>query len=192
MPTNAFIPRSQIHAWSDAIGEQAHEHSAALQRLLKDQRRLTKFIEENQAEMTGGTPGVCLYLTGVIARMFDLAGGRLKRATWAHIRNAERRVQAKLPELLPLDDDFLDRLHALGDRGQPHIVDEAAMVLFEQDRTDDEEDLDPVEALKVLLVCWVVTEVLDDLWTPPKGFEGESSYTYVPIEPTTPEPSDEG
>ena len=31
----------------DEIGTAAHEHTSSLQRLLKDQRRLTKFIDEN-------------------------------------------------------------------------------------------------------------------------------------------------
>lgn len=181
---NLLIPRATVHVWSDEIGERAHEHTTALQRLLKDQRRLTRFIEQNAGSLKGASTGVCVYLTGVIARMFDLAGGRLKGATWADVRAAEARVQAALDACLPLDDGFLDRLHALDGRAQAHIVDEAAMVLFEEEPGEGEEELDRVEALKVLLVCWVVTEVLDALWTPPKGFEGDASYTYVHLEPT--------
>ena len=36
----------------------------------------------------------------------------------------------------------------------------------------------------MLLLCWVITEVLDALWRPPSSFEGESTYAYVHIEPT--------
>ncbi|MCB9665858.1 MAG: hypothetical protein H6732_17260 [Alphaproteobacteria bacterium] len=183
---NPLIPRATVHAWSDQIGEAAHEHTTALQRLLKDQRRLTRFIEKNAEQLGGASPGVCVYLTGVIARMFDLAGGRLKGATWSDVHAAEAKVQGALDGLLPLDDGFLDRLHALDGRAQAHIVDEAAMVLFEQEPSEEEEELDKVEALKVLLICWVVTEVLDGLWSPPKAFVGESSYTYVHLEPTRP------
>lgn len=184
MPANAFLPRETVHAWSESIGDHATDHTSSLQRLLRDQRRLTRFIEENQAELAGATGGVCIYLTGVIARMFELAGGRLRKATWAQIREAEARVGASIGELLPLDDGFLDRLHALGDRAQPHIVDEAAMVLWDDDRGEEEEELDPVQSLKVLAICWVVTDVLDANWSPPKSAELLDSYTYVHVEPT--------
>ena len=187
MPTNPLIPRATVHAWSEEIGQHAMDHSSSLQRLLKDQRRLTKFIEENREAMEGSTGGVSVYLTSVIARMFDIAGGRLKGATWSQIRDAEARVGAHVASLLPLDDGFPDRFHAITDRAQAHILDEAAMVLFVQAPAESEEELDRKESLKVLLLCWVVTEVLDSAWRPPAGFQGEATYTYVHIEPTPPE-----
>lgn len=180
---NPHIPRVTVHAWSDMLAEQAERHTTALQRLIKEQRRLTRFIEENQKQMHPATTGVCIYMTGVIARMFELAGGRLKSATWEDVRAAEQRVGAKVGALLPLDDGFLGRLHAVTDRAQAHIVDEAAMVLFESEREEGEEELDKVEALKVLLVSWVVTEVLDANWSPGKDFVGEAAYAHVAIAP---------
>lgn len=181
---NAHIPRATVHDWSEMLAERAHEHTSALQRLLKDQRRLTRFIEENQKQMGPATVGVCIYMTSVIARMFDIAGGRLRSATWEDVRAAEARVQAHVGSLLPLGEGFLDRLHAITNRAQAHIIDEAAMVLFEADQDEDEANLSEVESLKILLVSWVITEVLDANWTPPKDFQGEASYVHVPIKPT--------
>lgn len=181
--SNSLIPRQTVHAWSDAIGNAPMDHSTSLQRLLKDQRRLTRFIEENSAAMVGSTGGVCVYMTSVIARMFEMAGGRLKNATWDHVRAAEARVRSKVDAILPLDLELVDRLHAVTDRAQPHILDEAAMVLFLSTRKEGEEEIDLVEALKVLLVSWVVIEVLDACWQPPKDFVGDASYTYFHIDP---------
>ena len=87
--------------------------------------------------------------------------------------------------LLPLDDDLLERFHNLPNRAQAHILDEAAMALFVAERSETEQDLNTVEAFKVLVVCWVVTEVLDANWRPASDFEGEETYTYVHIEPST-------
>lgn len=180
---NALIPRTTVHAWSEAIGNSPMDHSSSLTRLLKDQRRLTRFIEENSQAMGGATAGICVYMTGVIARMFETAGGRLRNATWEHVRAAEARVSAKVDQILPLDLALVDRLHAISDRAQPHILDEAAMVLFLSERAEGEPETDLAEALKVLLVSWVVVEVLNDCWQPPKDFVGEASYTYVHIDP---------
>lgn len=180
-----FLSRETIHAWSEAIGDNPDQHHTSLQRQLKAQRRLTKWIEQNRASMKGPTAGICMYLTGVVARMFELAGGRLRHASWAQIREAEVEVQAKLKGLLPLD-GLLDRLHAFGDRAQPHILDEAAMVLFQTERGEDEDPVDETESLKVLAVLWVVIEVLDRCWTPPSGFAGDTTYTYVHIDPPSP------
>ncbi len=181
---NPHIPRATVHEWSDMLADQAEQHTTSLQRLIKEQRRLTRFIEENQKQMNPATTGVCIYMTGVIARMFELAGGRLKTATWDDVRAAEARIGAQVGGLLPLDDGFLERFYALTDRAQAHIVDEAAMVLFESEREEGEEELDKVEALKVLLLSWVVTEVLDANWSPGKGFVGEADYRHVALTPS--------
>lgn len=183
---NPYIPRDTVHAWSEDIGEKALDAEAGLQRVLKDQRRLTRFVEENGAALNPASGGVCVYLFGVVARMFDLAGGRLKNATWAHVRAAEAKVGAHAAKLLPYDEGFKDRVRAIEDRAQPHILDEALMALFDRDDEelgDDEVALDDNEAVKVFFLLWVATEVLDGNWKPPSGFEGETSYTYVHIEP---------
>lgn len=183
---NAFIPREKVHAWSEAIGDNPEEHQAALTRLLKDQRRLTRFIEENAENLDGWTAGVATYLVGVIVRMFDLAGGRLRSATWAQIREAEAKVGAAVGSLMPLDETLPERAHT-GDRAQPHILDEALMALFhrftKEDREEEDGELDPTEAVKTYLMLWVITEVLDANWKPAKSFEGLDSYEYVHIEP---------
>ena len=181
---NAFLPRHQVHDWSDRIGNDPQAHQSALGRLLKDQRRLTRFIEENAENMNGTTGGVSVYLTGVVIRMFDLAGGRLRSATWAQVREAEARVQSTIDQLLPFDKGFPERARSVA-RAQPHILDEALYALFERDRTEEneaEQPLDDFETAKVYLMLWVVTEVLDANWRPPKEFAGEHSYTYVHID----------
>ena len=184
MPNN-YIDRDTVHAWSEEIGQQAPVHQSALTRLLKNQRRLTRFVEENYENMQGPTGGVSVYLFGVLARMFDLAGGRLKNATWEQIRDAEKRVGAAVGDLLPADDGFADRVRAVEWRAQPHMLDEALMALFAKPEVEDQEvDLPPEEAMKVFFLMWVATEVLDTNWKPPSSFTGETEYAYKHFEPT--------
>ena len=180
---NPFIPRQQVHAWSEAIGQDPLTHQASLQRLLKAQRRISRFVEENAENMNTGTGGVAMYLIGVILRMFDLAGGALRTAPWEAVRDAERRVQEVVPALLPLDDGFVERARAISWRAQPHVLDEALLALFERTPREGEAELDKVEAFKVYMLMWVATEALDAHWKPAKGFVGESSYTFVAIDP---------
>ena len=180
---NTFIPRDIVHQWSEEIGANAIEHQSTLQRVLKDQRRLTRFLEENHENLDPMSAGVGLYLFGVVARMFGLAGGRLKSATWAQIRDAEKRVGAQIGELLPIDDGFPSRVREKATRAQPHILDEALMALFERaDVSEEEANLDKEQAFKIFCLMWVATEVLDDNWRPGKSFEGKETYEYVHIE----------
>ena len=189
---NAFLPRELVHEWSDAIGADPTEHQATLTRLLKAQRRLTKFVEENQADMEPATAGVTIYLVGVLVRLFDLAGGQLRSATWAQLREASAKVQGAIPSLLPLDETLPERIRKFEGRAQPHVLDEALMALFERGaRSEEEANLSTDESVKVFLLMWVVTEVLDANWRPPKSFSGEAKYTYVHIEPDEAEASDE-
>lgn len=187
--TNALIPRDTVHAWSEQIAEQIADEQVSLQRVLRDQRRLTRFVQKNQEHMAAPTVGVSMYMTGVIARMFDMAGGRLRSATHAHVNEAAAKVQGLLGQVLPLDDGFAERFRSVP-RAQAHILDEAYMALMSEPESEEEE-LDTNEALKVLMLMWVITEVLDANWKPGKGFEGESSYTYVHIEPETEEAGEE-
>jgi hypothetical protein len=183
---NPIMPRAQVHAWSESIGDEQTEHEAALNRLLKDQRRITRFIEENAESFEGAGGGVCTYLVGVICRIFDLAGGRLKSATWSQVREASARVQGAAGDLLPLDESFQERARGVSWRAQPHVLDEALMALFETAPDQDEEDLHRAEAFKVYLMLWVATEVLDQNWKPPKHFLADDTYAYVHIEPRRP------
>jgi hypothetical protein len=192
--TREFFPRDQVHVWSDEIGDNPDGHRVALQRLLKEQKRIAKFVQENGADLGPTTGGVGLYLLGVIARMFDMAGGRLKSASWGQIRAAEKRVGAVVGELMPVDDDFPTRLRQIEWRAQPHILDEAIMSLFDRDEDDldeSEQQLDTVECVKLFFLVWVAVEVLDLNWKAPKGFVGESEYTYLHIVPEKKEEEEE-
>ena len=178
---NPLVPRDQVHTWSEAMGDAPDTHSSAISRLLKDQRRISRFVEENASSMAGMTGGVAMYLIGVILRMFDLAGGRLRKATWDDVRSAERRVGALVDQLLPIDDGLPARARAV-DRAQAHILDEALYALFIRDTKEEEQALDDLEAFKVYMLMWVATEALDANWSPPRDFAGEADYTHAPVD----------
>jgi hypothetical protein len=178
---NPFLPRAQVHEWSEAIGSHPDLHQSSITRLVKDQRRLSRFVEENAKGMASGlTGGVAVYLIGVVMRMFDLAGGRMRDVTWEQVRAAEARVQGLVPQVLPLGAGLVERLRA-APRAQPHVLDEAIYALMERSSKPEETPLDETEAFKVYLLLWVATEALDANWTPPKGFTGEATYTFTPV-----------
>ncbi len=179
---NPYLPRTLVHLWSDAIGEDPPAHQATLQRLLREQRRLTRFVEENAESMHQTTAGVAVYFVGVVARMFDLAGGRLRGATWEQVRAAEARIQAAVPDLLPLDQGFADRLRKVSWRAQPHVLDEALMALLERKRGENEADVPKDESLKIFFLVWLGVEVLDLNWLPSASFQGETTYEFHPID----------
>lgn len=180
---NALLPRTWVHERSNEIGESVDTEQAALQRLLKSQRRLTRWLEENAGNLEPTSGGVAVYLFGVVARMFDLAGGRLRSATWEQVRAAEKRIGAAAPGLLPFDDGFGERVRGVDGRAQPHILDEALMNLFDREPSEDEADLSKTEAGKIFFLLWVATEVLDANWRPGNGVALEDSYTFLYIDP---------
>lgn len=182
---NPFVARPQVHEWSETIGEVPEDHRSAITRLIRDQRRLSRFVEENAKSMVGVTGGVSVYLIGVILRMFDLAGGRMRNVTWEDVRAAEQYVQGQVDQLLPVDKTLPERARK-GVRSQPHILDEALYALFERPPSDGEAAMDDTEAFKVYLLLWVAIEALDKNWTPPKGFAGDTDYSFHYIAPPEP------
>jgi hypothetical protein len=180
---NLYLPRTWVHETSDMVGQTAVEQQAALQRLLKEQRRLTRWLEENASNLKGQSPGVAVYLFGAVARIFDLTGGELRKATWEQLRDAEKRVGSVLGGLLPFDDGFPERVRQVSWRAQPHLLDEALMTLFMNAPDEQEVALDKTEAGKIFAMMWVAIEVMDQNWKPGKGIVLESTYTYQHIEP---------
>lgn len=176
-----MLPRESVHEWSDAIADHPDKHQAAIARLLRDQRRITRFVEQNASNMSGTAPSVAIYLIGVVARMFEIAGGQLRAATWDDVRAAEKSVNASAASLLPLDAGFLKRARAI-QRSQPHVLDEALYALFVRKHDDEEQTLDNVESFKVYLMMWVATEVLSKNWKPPASFEGSTDYRHAPVD----------
>lgn len=190
--TARYLPREWVHETSEAIGDRAVEEQAALQRLLKEQRRLTRWLEENTSNLEPASGSVAVYLFGVVTRMFDLAGGRLRKATWEQVRATETQIGRHAAGLLPFDDGFPDRVRAVEGRAQPHILDEALMNLFEREAREDEADLGETESGKVFFLLWVATEVLDRNWKPGNGPALTDDASYVHIDPPTPDDNDDG
>jgi hypothetical protein len=182
---NAFIPRSDVHNWSEDIGNNYEAHQTSLNRLVKNQRRLSRFIERNAAEINPQIGSTTLYLISVVIRIFDLAGGRLRTVSWEQVNDAAKKVSAAADDLFPVDDNFADRLRKIEWRAQPHILDEAIRALINRPNADGDEDegqLEPKDAGTIFFMMWVVVEALDVAWKPANNFEGESDYTYVDVD----------
>lgn len=175
---NLLMPRAAVHAWSEDIGTSQDAHGAAITRLIGEQRRLVKFVEENAESLGQMTGGTAIYLIGVVLRMFDLAGGRLRNVTWDDIRAAERTVQGAIDQLLPIDEHFPERARAVP-RAQAHVLDEALYALFERPPEDGQPPINETEAFKIYLLMWVAIEALDRNWSPPKTFVGEAEYQFT-------------
>lgn len=178
--SNPYLPRALVHTWSETIGNSPENHQAAIARLIRDQRRLAKFVEENAKSLQGATGQVAVYFIGVVLRMYDLAGGRLRNVTWEDIRSCESFVQGAVGSVLPEGDGLVARARAVP-RAQPHVLDEALYALFERAPEEGVPPIDPTEALKLYLLLWVAVEALDRNWTPPKGFSGPTEYQFEPV-----------
>jgi hypothetical protein len=179
---NPLLPRFQVHAWSEEIGDHPLEHKTSIVRVVRKQRRLLSFVKQNGAGIQVGSPGLPERMIGFLGRIFDLAGGRLSSATFDQIAAAEKRVTDAVGELLPVDDALFERTRAVDWRAQPHLLDELGCSLLDP-RLDAPYAADRAEALKLYLLLWVAVEVLDGNWKPPTSFMGDPVYRYVDLPP---------
>ncbi|MFT4624381.1 MAG: hypothetical protein ACI8PZ_003040 [Myxococcota bacterium] len=184
MPTNAYIARVQVHDWSEDIGSHPVEHKTAIVRVVRTQRKLLAFVKQNSESIAAGSSGLPERLLGFVARLFDLAGGKLRAPSWDQVRAAQDRVTAELDALLPADGGVPERVRAVEWRAQPHVLDELLTALFDE-RVPLDRRFEPAEALKLFLLMWVCVEVMDSNWRPRSSFQGEPVYRYVDIAPTT-------
>jgi hypothetical protein len=182
MPTNAYIPRVQVHDWSEDIGSHPLEHKTAILRVVRTQRKLLAFVKQNSDSIAAGSQGLPGRLLGFVARLFDLSGGKLRSPTWDQIRAVQTRVMAEVDGLLPADGGVPERVRAVDWRAQPHVLDELLTALFDE-RVPLDRRFEPGEALKLFLLLWVCVEVMDQNWKPRGSFVGEPVYRYSDIPP---------
>ena len=180
MADTPLIPRARIRAWVDDIDKNKAGHKNALNLLLTRQRALSRYVSKSAGQIGAGSKRNVLFIQGVLLRIFDLAGGRLGKITSEDIADAEARVGGLVPQLLPLDDGFAERMRAIEDRRQPHMLDECVSSLF------DNPDLDSKQMAQLFFLAWIVVDAADRTWDPSPDFEGDPSYVYDPsLEPET-------
>ncbi len=166
---NPAIPRDQVHTLAEACSDAGGAFQPVATRLLKEQRRLGRFIERNAASLGARPAEVALYMCAVSVRIFEQVGGRLKDVTHAELDAAATRISSVVDDLLPADADVPGRLRAIPWRAQPHLLDEILWALYEKEpREEGEVQVDPADAFLILLMLWAIVEALDARWTPPQ------------------------
>lgn len=175
MPRNPEIPRDAVHRYSEECAELGTSFQPIARRLLEEQPRLLRFFNQNLPHMENQPGEVSLYLLAVVLRIFQRAGGRLPRLGKEDVDRAAARVMAAARGFLPGDKGFPDRVRAVADRAQPHILDEALWALFErEERKDNEVDVPPQQAALIFLLLWAAVEALDAGWRAPAAPEWDS------------------
>lgn len=167
---NPAIPRDIVHASSEACGADPLAFQPIATRLIKEQRRLSRFVEESAQALGNLETQVVIYMLSVCLRVFEQRGGRMKKVSQADIDAALRRIQGVVPQLLPADGAFAERAKAIGWRAQPHLLDEVLWALYERgeaDKKPGEVDLDPGKSALVYLALWAAVEAMDANWSAP-------------------------
>jgi len=186
--SNPTILRPQVHRLAEACSSEGEAFQSTATRLIKQQRRLSRFFEQNFAPMGAMAGQVSMYMLSVSIRIFDQAGGRLRKVPGRDIDAATARIMAAADGLMPADDGFADRARAVAWRAQPHLLDEILWALFERDEKQEQEvDLEPDTSAMVYLMLWAAVEALNINWSPAKGWtpesgliEGEDPATWTP------------
>ena len=165
---NPAITRDDVHRLAEACSDAGADFQRVATRLLKEQRRLTRFFEQNVGALGGQSGEVALYMYAVILRIFEQYGGRMRKVSGSEINKASERVNGAAPGLLPFDEGFPARVRELEWRAQPHILDEALWALFERDEKEEGEvDVEHEQGALLFLLLWVATEALDHSWSSP-------------------------
>ena len=167
---NPAIPRDEVHALAEACADSTDSFRNTAQRLLKNQKRLTNFIQKNMVHLEAETREVVLYMYAVTLRIFEQKGGRLKKVSGSQIDSTSARINETLSGLTPFDKSFPDRLRTVATRAQEHLLDECLWALFEKEEKEEGEvEVDPNQAGLMFLLLWVAVETLDANWAPPSA-----------------------
>ena len=151
------------------IADHPASHKLAVENVVKQYRRLGKWMKVN-AEHLGAHLGVsAAYTMGVVGRVLELTGHRLGPVSDPEIEAAGAQVMEAVPGLLPLDGGLAGRLAAVPWAAEPGILQVLVEDVFAEH--PDEEGRQPPEVLfQVFVLVWVAVEVLSVAATPtPSG-----------------------
>ena len=127
MTQKPLIPRAKVHDWIRDIEHNKRGHKDAINLLLTRQRTLSRYVHKSAGEIQLGSRRAVLFIQGALLRVFDLAGGRVRKVSSEQIADAQTRVGEAVPALLPVDDGFVERMRGIDWRAQPHILDECVV-----------------------------------------------------------------
>lgn len=169
---NPAIPRDQVHSLAEACSDEGEAFQSTATRLIKEQRRLSRYIEQNVQHLGPLPAQVALYMLTVSMRVFEQVGGRMAKVSTRDIDAAAARIGQVTDDLLPADAGFGERAKAIEWRAQPHLLDEILWALYERgdDKKEGEVDLEHDQSALVYLVLWLAVESLDANWRAPKGY----------------------
>ena len=167
---NPAISREKVHTLAEACSDEGEAFQPIATRLIKHQRRLSRFFEQNVSEMGPMASQVGLYMLSVSLRIFDQVGGRMGKVNGDDLSAATAKVQQAAGEIFPADDTFHERAKSIDWRAQPNLLDEILWALFERDdKTEGEVDLEPDKAALVYIMLWAAVEALDANWKAPEN-----------------------
>jgi hypothetical protein len=172
---NPVISRVQVHHLSEQCSNAPEEFQSIAPRLLKKQRRLSRFFEQN-AEPLGMVAGqVALYMLSVCLRVVDQVGGRMYKVNSTHIEAATARVNDALGGIFPADDGFFERASKHADRAQSHLLDEVLWALYERPEEDAEQaHLEDHQKALIYVLLWTAVEAMDMVWQAPADWDPNS------------------
>ncbi|MCK6506152.1 hypothetical protein L6R53_22700 [Myxococcota bacterium] len=172
---NPAIPRDLVHRLAEACSDEGAAFTPTALRLVKEQRRLSRYIEQNVQHLGPLPAQVALHMLTVTLRIFEQVGGRMGKVSTRDIDAAAARIQAVADQLLPADKGLSERAKAIAWRAQPHILDEVLWALYDRDEEEKKEgeaDLGNDQSALVYLVLWLAVEALDANWRAPEKIEG--------------------
>lgn len=144
---NPPISREVVHRLAEACSEAGEAFQSVAMHLLRDQRRLGRFVEQNAAELGARESEIALYMSAVCLRVFQGVGGRMRKVPGRDLNQATARISQAIDDLLPLDEGLPERLRAIPWRAQPHLLDEILWALYdgEPDPPGSQSDDEPGE-----------------------------------------------
>ncbi len=173
--SNPAISREEVHRLAEICGNDPMGHQPTATRLLKEQRRLSKFFEENAVGIGPMPAQVALYMLSVCMRIFEQTGGRMGKVSLETLDRAASKVDRYTDAVLPADKQLAERARAIEDRAQPHLLDEILWALYDRedsDKKEGESELDPAQSAMVYLMLWTAVEALDASWKAPPSLRG--------------------
>ncbi|MCB9742114.1 MAG: hypothetical protein H6741_00595 [Alphaproteobacteria bacterium] len=169
--SNPAIPRADVHRFSEECSDAGDDYRGVATRLIRDQKPLANFIQANMPHMKGEAGEVSMYMFSVILRIFERAGGRLKKVPQRAAVEAAGRLRPTIATLMPFDEGLPERLRAVEGVSQPHILGECIWALYErEEKQEGEIDVPADQAGLILVLLWAAVEALNASWRPPSGY----------------------
>ena len=167
---NPMITRDQVHYLAEQCSDAPDEFQSIATRLLKKQRRLSRFFEQNAAPLGMVPAQVAPYMLSVCLRVIEQVGGRMYKVNSNQVEGATA-ASTTLSATSSCRRRLRRAREGLERPGAAPPARRSAVGTYDRPDENAEQHTSKTSRKLIYVLLWTAVEAIDMVWQAPEGWD---------------------